>query len=149
MSKPGRPPKKDNKNPFNPADEAAYLSWDHGHNAQSMEDCPYDAKDSDAREAYSAWMQGFKANKSRPKPVRNVDPEAILDNLEAEEGLSYIPGPLGPITLDSINTNDLEAELKKRKIKDLEQLLQKETALLKALEEIRVKVLRLKVLMGD
>jgi hypothetical protein len=144
--KPGRPK---SGNPFHPQQEAEHLSWDHGFNAQSTDDCPYDSRDPEARSAYSAWMQGFKANKNRPKPVKNTAVESINETPEAEVEPEVAEEGSGVVSLQSLSTAELEAELKKRKIKDLEQLLQQENKLLKVLEEVRAKVAKLKVLMGD
>ncbi len=137
--KPGRPV-AGSKNPFHPQDEANYLSWDHGFNATTKDDCPYDPKDSEARQAHAAWQKGFAANTNR-KAV------AVI----SEDDLEIIPTTVTNTgsNLASIDTALLEQELKKRKIKDLEQQLQKEAQLVKALEDIRLSITKLKVLMGD
>ncbi len=144
--KPGRPK---SGNPFNPQDEANHLSWDHGYNARTTEDCPYDPKDPEARSAHAAWMQGFKANKDRPKVVKSKPVESINETLEAEDDPQMDQEGSLVVSLASLPTDQLEAELKKRKIKDLESLLQTENKLLKALAEVQAKVARLKILMGD
>lgn len=136
-------PKKVSANPFKPQDEAKHLSWEHGHTAQSMDENPYTKDDG---EVYTVWLQGFRANKSRPK----VEAKQVPDEAEIDSGsLKVVTRTDGTGSLESLPTDLLELELKKRKLKELEQLMLQQQKLLQALEENKHKVARLQILMGD
>jgi len=142
MAKKGRP-KKIMSNPFNKdKDEAKFLSYEHGFNAKNKDlDCPYTKDDG---EVFQVWQQGFRANKTRPKAALKDTPDMNGDIVS-----EYIPTPVGPLTLENISTDLLQLELKKRKLGELNDLLQKEAAMTKALEEINKAIFKLKVLVGD
>jgi len=126
------------KNPYSKdSQEAKFLTWEHGYNSPKQDDNPYDK--ADEPELYQVWNKAFRANKSRPK--------AALEPID-EEGLP-VQAEVAPATLSGVSTELLELELKKRKLKELTSLNQQASQLEKQLNEVKLKIDRLNVLLGD
>ena len=116
------------KNPFGEGTSEA-MNWDAGFEAQSEAECPYEKDmvrdDPDMEKLYSCWMRGFKAKKRRGRPKKQ------------EEAAT----PANSGAIEEFKTEDLEAELMKRKRAELDKLLKQK-------EELDKKVARLQVLLG-
>lgn len=102
--------------------EAKYLSWDAGFNSLTKDDNPYEDQqdDEEAAKLSGIWMQGFNANKNRPKPVK-VKPVQIEEPVTINGGLYVIP-PTSD--LSNITTEILLQEVAKR-MKDFEETVKR------------------------
>lgn len=131
------------KNPYHPSNqEAEYLSWEHGHTAKTKDECPY-TKEDEPR-LFDVWQKGFRSNKSRPKPVVVKEVESEAENEPSEE-LEVSAG----VDVAQLPTNLLEAELKRRKIKELQALAARYDKLMDEIQKVTKEIQRLKVLTGD
>lgn len=121
------------KNPYSKdSQEGKYLTYEHGFHSKSEEDNPYFKEEEP--DLYSVWMKGFRANKNRPKEMKedNIPTAAIIVS-----------------TLTDVATDLLEMELKKRKLKELQSLNQQASQLETQLLVVQTKINKLNVLLGD
>lgn len=133
------------ENPFNPANEGCYLAWDHGANSASPDDCPYEADDSENRPFRDAWLKGFrtsphfKTNKEEKETIRVDQKETAPRSTTIDE--------TNPLNL--ISTELLERELKKRKLEELKDLMDKEQSYALQLQQVQKQIQKLSILLGD
>lgn len=119
-------------NPYNQqSQEALFLAFDHGSNATTKDDCPYVSDDQDEAPAYTAWMKGYGVRKKTSKKKKS---EAI--------------GSTGTddTTLETLSTELLMAELKKRKSKELEGLQKRRQQLLVTVATLDDEIGKLEIL---
>lgn len=114
------------KNPYKEGSTNA-MNWQAGFEAQSETECPYEKDDSDSKDYYNAWMKGYRANRKRPNNINNNKKEETNETFNS---------------LESLDTNKLEQELKRRKKTELEKLLKQK-------EELDKKIFKLQVLFGE
>lgn len=132
-------------NPYNPSDEGNYLAWDHGANSKSDSDCPYEADDKDNRQYRDAWLKGFRTSphfKAKKKSTVSVDQEL-------DEQIKGLEVQINEEPLAAISTELLELELRKRKTKELDDLLITEQKIVLQLQQVQKQIKRLHILMGD
>jgi ribosome modulation factor len=113
------------KNPFDKMkEEQKYLTFEHGLNADSRDECPYDPLHD--KEMNAIWMNGFGS-----KPKSRNKQEVIQPNID------------GKVALSAITEDELLEELHKRYKREYDELEQQAQVILKRMDKLR-KVLSLK-----
>lgn len=112
-------------NPYNKRNqEQLYLAFEHSLNASHKEDNPYAPEDGDV---YTAWMRGWNTTKASKKQAKAALKE---EDPYYEESLVNKPTSI-------MSTEDLIAELKRRKAEELQQLLVQQAELLQKIKQLQ------------
>ena len=113
-------------NPYNKRNqEQLYLAFEHSLNAANKEDNPYAPEDGDV---YTAWMRGWNTTKASKKQAKAALKE--VEDPYYEESLANKPTSI-------MSTEDLIAELKRRKAEELQQLLVQQAELLQKIKQLQ------------
>lgn len=127
------------KNPYHPSEDSEYQSWQHGYQATSLGDNPYEGQDP---ELEAIWLEGFNSKKrspGRPPKAKQEDApalpmEKVVDRSEA---------------LFEASTEELEKELIRRKKMELEALVEQEESISKVLTDVQLKIYKIKMFVGE
>lgn len=159
MAKRGRKPKMNN--PYDVKDEAKHQTWQHGFNSSNKEDNPYTDQSDPGLSAI--WLAGFKANKKNTK-VKSPRPTlADAEKMDQEDakslagdtvgtGLSMEPKSLEidlTAVLQTVGTDLLEAELRKRKLQELNDLNRQKSEMIQKFHSLETRIQVLSILTGE
>jgi len=117
------------ENPFKPEDEIRHQSYEHGYNSNNKTDCPYEKGTLEADVALPAWDRGFRDGQKDRKKNTSVE-EKSTPNRETEHKV------VGS-SIESATDDVLMAELKRRKTKEYNELLEMRAEVDKQLERLR------------
>jgi hypothetical protein len=132
------------KNPFNKiTQEADYLNYEAGFHSKSENDNPYIDSDDPEFKAYSrSWKKGFKANLEHSKVTTTAGGPEVLH-------VARIASEPQFTAIESISTELLELELKKRKLVVMREYLELREDLYSKLQLLQSKIDKLAILTGE
>lgn len=117
------------QNPYKPEDEIRYQSWEHGRNSENRDDCPYEKGTLEADVALPAWESGFRAGQKERK--RNTS--TTENNPQTSESKHEVLS----LSIESADDETLMAELRRRKLKEYDNLQKAKAEIDKQLERLR------------